>query len=104
MRSHHTRAALAGHQRCRYFRVLISEAATSYNCRDYALRIYELAKRRQLMEIGKNLHRAAVEAELDVTPLQIITEERKQLFASKSTASPITCRHWPRSPAARLRF
>lgn len=70
-----------------YLLRLHGEAATIINIYDYAQMIYDLAQRRQLIDLGENLVNQAYDSPVDFPPSKQIEEAEKQLFSLAETGS-----------------
>ena len=64
-----------------YLARLAAEATTIINAEDYGRTIYDLAVRRQLIQIGEEIVNEAYEAPIDATPQGQIEEAEKRLYA-----------------------
>jgi replicative DNA helicase len=64
-----------------YLGRLAANATSVINARDYAATVYDMWTRRQLVEIGEEMTRAAYEAVLDYPPSAQIEEAESRLFS-----------------------
>ena len=63
-----------------YLARLAAEATTVINAADYGRSVYDLALRRNLIQIGEEMVHTAYEADVETTPDKQIEEAEKQLF------------------------
>ncbi|AMM84722.1 replicative DNA helicase [Martelella sp. AD-3] len=68
-----------------YLARLAAEAVTIINAEDYGRTIYDLALRRQLIEIGEDIVNTAYDAPIDLPPSEQIEDTERKLFALAET-------------------
>ncbi len=78
-------ADIAGLSPPQYLARLAAEATTVINAEDYGRTIYDLATRRDLIQIGENMVNVAYEAPVDFAPQTQIEEVERQLYALAET-------------------
>ena len=78
-------ADIAGLSPAQYLARLAAEATTVINAEDYGRTIYDLATRRDLIQIGENMVNVAYEAPVDFAPQTQIEEVERQLYALAET-------------------
>ncbi len=78
-------ADIAGLTAPQYLARLAAEATTVINAEDYGRTIYDLAVRRELIQIGQDMVNAAYDAPVDAVPARQIEEAEKNLFELAET-------------------
>jgi replicative DNA helicase len=78
-------ADIAGLSPPQYLARLAAEATTVINAEDYGRTIYDLATRRDLIQIGENMVNVAYDAAVDFAPQTQIEEIERQLYALAET-------------------
>src|SRR5216684_5090119 len=75
-----TDADIAGLSPPQYLARIAAEATTVLNAEDYGRTIYDLATRRDLIQIGENMVNVAYDAAIDFAPQAQIEDVERQLY------------------------
>jgi len=78
-------ADIVGLSPAQYLARLAAEATTVINAEDYGRTIYDLATRRDLIQIGENMVNVAYDAPVDFAPQTQIEEVERQLYTLAET-------------------